>query len=90
MHNYPQRSSTLLKFDNWQTLNRKVLKKLNLSQNYEILNQLSNGQSGTIEFLLHKIMLKVKLEEEQNLVDKNENLLNEVNLNSKYIKNVKN
>lgn len=69
LHNYPPRNSFTLKLDNWMTLNRKVLKKLELNKNNETLIQLSNAAPGAIESLFYD--LKKKYEH-----DKNNDLLN--------------
>jgi len=56
LHNYPPRNSLSLKFDNWVTLSRKVLKKITITLTDEEMRQLSNATPGAIEYLLFDIM----------------------------------
>lgn len=60
LHNYPPRNSTQLKFNNWETLNYKVLSKLGLQQNKAMMEKLSKGTPCAIEALLCDIMLMVR------------------------------
>lgn len=57
LHNYPPRNSTQLKLNNWETLNHKVLTKLGLHQNKDMLDKLSKAIPGAMESLLCDIML---------------------------------
>lgn len=60
IHNYIPGNSVAKKIDNWCTLNRKVLSKLDIKLGKEVINQLANSQPGTIEKVLtdlrHKIL----------------------------------
>lgn len=60
LHNYPSRNNTQLKFNNWETLNYKVLTKLGLHQNKHMLDKLSKATPGAIEALLYDIMLMIR------------------------------
>lgn len=63
LHNYPPRNSFTLKLDNWNTLNRKVLRKLNLTLAPDTLTQLCNAVPGVLERVCHDIMLKHRADE---------------------------
>ncbi|CAD7084638.1 unnamed protein product [Hermetia illucens] len=73
IHNYPPRNSTALKLDNWQTLNRKVLQKLGLSQSNESLDRLAKGVPGAIEHLLYQIMIQSNMDLQRNKIPTNDN-----------------
>ncbi|KAI8115674.1 Sperm flagellar protein 1 [Lucilia cuprina] len=60
LHNYPPRNNTQLKLNNWETFNYKVLTKLGLQQNKNMLDKLSKGVAGAIEALLYDLMLMIK------------------------------
>lgn len=63
LHNYPQRNSFTLKLDNWNTLNRKVLRKLDITLAPDTLAQLCNAVPGVLERVCHDIMLKYRADE---------------------------
>ncbi|XP_075156795.1 sperm flagellar protein 1 [Haematobia irritans] len=65
IHNYPPRNSTQLKLNNWETLNHKVLTKLDLHQSKPMLDKLAKGVPGAIESLLYDIMLKDQEQQEK-------------------------
>lgn len=64
LHNYPSCNSFTLKLDNWITINRKILQKLDLNQSMDTLKQLSNSCTGIIEILLWQIKCKYSLDKE--------------------------
>lgn len=66
LHNYPPRNSFHLKLDNWNTLNRKVFRKLELTQSPEILANLCNAVPGAIEMLCYEIMTKYQADQKNN------------------------
>lgn len=59
VHNYVAGSSIAKKVDNWCTLNRKVLSKINMKLGKDMINQLANSQSGVIEKILIDLRAKV-------------------------------
>lgn len=88
LHNYPSCNSFTLKLDNWITINRKILQKINLNQSMETLKQLCNSCTGIIESLLWQIKSKYNFDKQQfqnNVNDsKNENI-NNSNSKSSFI-----
>ncbi|OWZ24387.1 Sperm flagellar protein [Phytophthora megakarya] len=59
MHNYSAANSIKQKQYNWNTLNRKVFKKLHISLSKEDIDDLVQAQSGAIEHLLVKLQIKI-------------------------------
>ncbi|XP_024941562.1 sperm flagellar protein 1-like [Cephus cinctus] len=59
VHNYVSGSSIAKKVDNWCTLNRKVLSKLDMKLGKEEIDQLSNSQHGAIEKVLMDLRTKI-------------------------------
>ncbi|XP_076160171.1 sperm flagellar protein 1 [Ptiloglossa arizonensis] len=59
IHNYIPGNSIAKKIDNWCTLNRKVLSKLDIKLDKDIINQLANSQPGAIEKLLTDVRVKI-------------------------------
>ncbi|KAH7476844.1 Protein vms-1 [Phytophthora ramorum] len=59
MHNYSAANSIKQKQYNWNTLNRKVFKKLHISLSKEDIDDLVQCQPGAIEHLLVKLQLKI-------------------------------
>ncbi|EFN67021.1 Sperm flagellar protein 1 [Camponotus floridanus] len=59
VHNYVAGNSIARKIDNWCTLNRKVLSKLDMRLGKEAINQLANSQSGSIEKVLADLRAKI-------------------------------
>lgn len=55
LHNYPPANSFAQKLYNWQTLNKKVFKKISLSLFKPELEALCNAEAGAIEQLLKKL-----------------------------------
>lgn len=60
IHNYPQAHNLKQKFTNWNTLNKKVLKRLNFQLSEEEIDDLANAKPGNIEKFL--FLLKAKME----------------------------
>lgn len=60
LHNYIPASNLHLKRENWHTLNRKVLPKIDIKLTKEFINQLANGNQAAIEKLLFEIKNKVE------------------------------
>ena len=63
LHNYPEVHSTKQKIYNWQTLNEKVFKKIELPLSQKTIDSLANAEQGVIEKVLKKLYLKVKNDE---------------------------
>ncbi|KAF1783553.1 Ankyrin repeat-containing domain [Phytophthora cactorum] len=59
MHNYSAANSVKQKQYNWNTLNRKVFRKLHISLSKEDIDDLVQCQSGAIEHLLVKLQIKI-------------------------------
>lgn len=69
LHNYPPRNSFHLKMDNWNTINRKVLRKLGLQQSSEMLQNYCNAMPGAIESLCYNIMTKYQTDKKFNEIN---------------------
>ena len=63
LHNYPEVHSTKQKIYNWQTLNDKVFKKIEINLSKKTIEALANSEQGVIEKVLKKLYLKVKNDE---------------------------
>lgn len=61
LHNYAACCSLQGKLQNWNTLNRKVLTKLQLRLRPEEVESLANAESSSIEALLVRLMKRVEL-----------------------------
>ncbi|XP_011691584.1 PREDICTED: sperm flagellar protein 1-like isoform X2 [Wasmannia auropunctata] len=59
VHNYVAGNSVAKKIDNWSTLNRKVLSKINIRLGKEAINQLASSQPGVIEKILADLRVKI-------------------------------
>ncbi|XP_076232395.1 sperm flagellar protein 1 [Calliopsis andreniformis] len=59
IHNYISGNSIAKKIDNWCTLNRKVLSKLDIKLGKDVINQLANSQQGVIEKVLVDLRAKI-------------------------------
>ena len=55
--------STKQKIYNWQTLNEKVFKKIEIPLSKKTIDSLANAEQGVIEKVLKKLYLKVKNDE---------------------------
>ena len=55
LHNYPSASSTKAKLVNWETLNKKVLKKLGVKITKAEINDIINSKPNAIENLLGRL-----------------------------------
>jgi len=54
-HNYSEVNNLKGKINNWNTLNEKIFKKINIPLNEEIINKIVKYEKGIIEELLQKI-----------------------------------
>lgn len=59
VHNYVAGNSIAKKVDNWCTLNRKVLSKIDIKLGKELINQLASSQPGVIERVLADLRTKI-------------------------------
>lgn len=59
VHNYVAGNSIAKKIDNWCTLNRKVLSKIDMKLRNELINQLASSQPGIIEKVLGDLRAKI-------------------------------
>ncbi|XP_035917584.1 sperm flagellar protein 1-like [Anopheles stephensi] len=62
LHNYTRCNATRNKLDNWQTLNRKVFRRLNIYLDDDMIGELASGSNGMLEVLLYEVMAKYSLE----------------------------
>lgn len=61
LHNYPSANSLKIKMNNWETLNQKVLKKLQIDLKPEDIEKLARAETNYIESVLFDIMNKTRL-----------------------------
>ena len=82
LHNYPSASSTKAKLINWETLNKKVLKKLGVKISKAEINDIINSKPNAIENLLGRLydLINGTPEESAN-INKNENIIQQNNNN---------
>ena len=75
LHNYPSASSTKAKLVNWETLNKKVLKKLGVKITKAEINDIINSKPNAIENLLGRLYHVIKgIPQESTNLKKNENM----------------
>ncbi|XP_055598606.1 sperm flagellar protein 1-like [Uranotaenia lowii] len=60
LHNYTKGFAPSRKLDNWDTLNRKVFKKLEIELTPDVLQAIVGQQDGAVEAVLMEIMIKVQ------------------------------
>ncbi|XP_012056082.1 PREDICTED: sperm flagellar protein 1-like [Atta cephalotes] len=65
VHNYVAGNSIAKKTDNWSTLNRKVLSKIDMRLGKETINQLASSQPGVIEKVLTDLRVKILKDSER-------------------------
>lgn len=58
LHEYSPKNSYLQKLNNWETVNNKVLKKININLTKKQMEQLARAEPGVIE----QVLLQVKNE----------------------------
>ncbi|KAJ8686919.1 hypothetical protein QAD02_022713 [Eretmocerus hayati] len=78
-HNYIPANSIQNKKDNWNTLNRKVLSKIDIRLSPELIDQLAHSQPGAIEKLLQdfrdkQLSVSIKENEIPEVTDKPEEI----------------
>ena len=83
LHNYPSASSTKAKLVNWETLNKKVLKKLGVKITKNEINDIINSKPNAIENLLGRLYHVIHgLPQESTNSKKNENFSQHNNNNN--------
>jgi CH-like domain in sperm protein len=60
LHNYSPRNGFTQKLANWQTLNRKVLRKLGLNFDETVLKSLAMAENDVINTVLYDVMRKIR------------------------------
>lgn len=82
LHNYAGCFSVQGRMKNWDTLNQKVLKKLQINLKREEMEKLSKAESNCIEQLLYTVMKKVELVKKMQMkeLERNESLSNIVTI----------
>ena len=74
LHNYPSASSTKAKIINWETLNKKVLRKIGIKLNKNEIDDLVRSKPNAIENLLGRLYNVVNGKpQENNIIKKNIN-----------------
>ncbi len=71
LHNYQEANSINKKIENWNTLNQKVFKKLNIPLSKKTIDDVSHSQIGTIENILKIIYDKISNNDIENERNKN-------------------
>ena len=75
LHNYPSASSTKAKLVNWETLNKKVLKKLGVKITKTEINDIINSKPNAIENLLGRLFHIINgIPQESTNINKDENM----------------
>ncbi|XP_011302319.1 sperm flagellar protein 1-like [Fopius arisanus] len=59
LHNYSPSSSISKKLDNWRTLNRKVLTKIDMKLSDDVIYQIASAQSKAIDSVLIKLRSRI-------------------------------
>ncbi|EFN82738.1 Sperm flagellar protein 1 [Harpegnathos saltator] len=65
LHNYIPVNNLNMKIENWNTLNRKVLVKIDMKLNKKTIYHLASGSQGTIEKLLLELRAKILKDDEK-------------------------
>lgn len=60
LHNYTKGFAIARKLDNWETLNRKVLKKLGIYLTPDVIHTVANGSKDVVYDVLLEIMIKAE------------------------------
>ena len=82
LHNYPSASSTKAKLVNWETLNKKVLKKLGIKMTKSEMNDIVNSKPNAIENLLGKLYHLINgIPQDNSEVKKNEQSMKNKSMN---------
>ncbi|XP_012223119.2 sperm flagellar protein 1 [Linepithema humile] len=65
LHNYVPANNYNTKKENWNTLNRKVLTKIDMKLNKDTIHHLANASQGAIEKLLLELKIKILRDSEE-------------------------
>ncbi|XP_029171432.1 sperm flagellar protein 1-like isoform X2 [Nylanderia fulva] len=65
LHNYVPASNLNTKKENWNTLNRKVLAKMDMKLSRDTIHQLANASQGAIEKLLLELRMRILRDDEE-------------------------
>ena len=87
LHNYPSANSTKAKIINWETLNKKVLKKIGLKLGKNEIEDLVRSKPNAIENLLGKLYNIINGRPQMNNVNTNNKEQHMNNSNSNVIRN---
>ena len=87
LHNYPSANSTKAKIINWETLNKKVLKKIGLKLGKNEIEDLVRSKPNAIENLLGKLYNIINGRPQMNNVNTNNKEQHMSNSNSNVIRN---
>lgn len=75
LHNYSSQNAMNRKLDNWHTLNRKVLSKLEMGLSKSVIEDLAQGKPGVIEKVLNNIKTKIEKIKSRDDGDKSSDIL---------------
>ena len=87
LHNYPSASSTKAKIINWETLNKKVLKKIGLKLGKNEIDDLVRSKPNAIENLLERLYNIINGRPQMNNINNSNMHKQQHNLNNNNIKN---
>ena len=92
LHNYPSSSSTKAKIVNWETLNKKVLKKLGIKISKDEIKNLVDSKPNAIENLLERLyhVIHGMPQEIKNTKNNESNMQNLKNKRNENINNMEN
>ena len=75
LHNYPSASSTKAKLVNWETLNKKVLRKLGVKMTKNEINDIINSKPNAIENIQERLYQIINgLQQDYNTMKKSETI----------------
>ncbi|XP_075042912.1 sperm flagellar protein 1 [Mixophyes fleayi] len=74
MHNYVPANSTQQKFNNWTTLKRKVLSKINFSVPDDVIRKIIQCSPGVVELVLHTLRQKIEERQKQMAQDSSQEM----------------
>ena len=87
LHNYPSASSTKAKIINWETLNKKVLKKIGLKLGKNEIDDLVRSKPNAIENLLARLYNIINGRPQMNNINNSNMHKEQQHLNNNNIKN---
>ena len=87
LHNYPSASSTKAKIINWETLNKKVLKKIGLKLGKNEIDDLVRSKPNAIENLLGRLYNIINGRPQMNNINNNNIRKEQQHLNNNNINN---